>query len=76
MRDDVSINLVDEATSDPEFRNGMRRDQERTLRAYGYDLTPEELAAVEEFQASTAGMSDAEIDEMLAGGASRRQFGG
>jgi hypothetical protein len=73
MRDDILMQLVDKATSDPGFRAKALADLDGALSEAGFDLTDEELAAVREFQARTQGKSDAEIDEALAGGA-RRQF--
>ena len=76
MRDEVLMDLVDRAMNDQEFRDRARGDLEGTLRAYGYDLTPEELAAVKEFHAQAAGKSDEEVNQMLGGGARSARGGG
>jgi hypothetical protein len=69
MRDEVLMELVDRALEDEEFRAKAKDDPEGTLKAYGYDLTDEELAAVKEFQGRVAGLSDEELAEALASGA-------
>jgi hypothetical protein len=74
MRDQILMQLVDKAISDPEFRANARKNVEGVLRAYGYDLTPDELGAVKAFQAETAGLSDGDLDSVLAGNSQRRQF--
>lgn len=76
MRDQVLMDLVDRAMNDPEFRDRAREDLEGTLKAYGYELTPEELAAVKEFHAQAAGKSDEEINQALVGGARNAGGGG
>lgn len=74
MRDKILMQLVDKAINEPEFRANARKDVEGVLRAYGYDLTPDEMAAVKAFQAETAGLSDGELDAVLAGNSQRRQY--
>ncbi len=74
MRDRILIQLVDKAISDPEFRANARKDVEGVLRAYGYELNSDELAAVKAFQAETADLSDGELDAVLVGNSQRRQF--
>jgi hypothetical protein len=80
MRDDVMLSLIDRAMNEAEFRQKALANLEGTLQEYGYDLSPDEMAAVREFQAQTAGKSSEEIDAMLSGGgnttATRRQFPG
>ena len=76
MRDEVLMDLVDRAMNDPEFRERARASPPGPLAAYGYDLTPEELAAVREFHAQAAGKSDEEVDQMLGGGARSSRGGG
>ncbi len=76
MRDEVLMSLVDQAMNDPAFRDRAREDLEGTLQAYGYDLTPEEMAAVREFHAQSAGKSNEELNRELAGGARRAGGGG
>ena len=71
MRDDVVQSLVDRALSDGEFRRKAQEDLEGTLREYGYELEPDELAAVREFHGQAAGRSESELQELLAGGAQR-----
>ena len=73
MSDDALTNLVDKAINDPKFRQSARDDLEGTLQAHGISLSDEELAAVKDFQAQTSGMSDDEVNEMLAGNATRKQ---
>jgi len=80
MRDEVMMELVDRAMSDQRFRDRARTDLEETLSEHGYELTPEELGAVREFQLQTTGMSEEEVDRALAqnaagvGSSGRRQF--
>ncbi len=79
MRDDVMISLIDQAMSNAEFRQKALANLEGTLQEYGYDLDSDEMAAVREFHAQTAGKSSEEIDTILAGGGTdtmRRQFPG
>ncbi len=72
MRDEVLMQLVDRAMSDEDFRNRARQDPEGTLRAEGFDLDDEEMAAVKQFQAETSGLSDDELNQAIAGGARRQ----
>jgi predicted phosphoribosyltransferase len=65
MRDDVLMNLVDRALTDPQFRARAQEDLEGTLRDEGFDLTDEELAAVKEFHQEFAGLSDEEVERRL-----------
>jgi hypothetical protein len=65
MRDDVLMNLVDRALTDPEFRTRAQEDLEGTLRAEGFDLSEEEMAAVREFHSQFAGLSDEEVEGQL-----------
>jgi hypothetical protein len=75
MRDDVLMQLVDKATSDPAFRAKALVDLDAALSEAGFDLTDEELSAVREFHSRTNGMSEAEVEALLSDGA-RRQFPG
>ena len=75
MRDEVLMELVDKAMNDDGFKEKARDDLEGTLEEYGYDLTPEEYAAVKEFHEQTAGMTHEEVDRALARNAGGRQFG-
>ena len=67
IRDEVLMDLVDLARTDPGFRRKARADLEEALNEYGYELTGDELAAVKEFHRRTQGMSDEELDLTLAG---------
>jgi len=73
MRDDVLAALVDRALTDPDFRRRAADDLDGTLAAEGFDLEPEELAAVREFHSQAAGRSDEELEVLLAGGGRRQQ---
>jgi hypothetical protein len=73
MRDDVLAGLVDKAMTDADFRRSAMTDLEGTLAAHGYDLEPDELEAVREFHGQVAGKSEAEVQEVLAANAGRRQ---
>jgi hypothetical protein len=67
IRDEVLMDLVDLARTDPVFKRKARADLEGTLNEYGYELTGDELAAVKEFHRRTLGMSDEEFNLTLAG---------
>ena len=67
IRDEVLMDLVDLARTDPGFKRKACADLEGTLNEYGYDLSGDELAAVKEFHRRTQGMSDAELNQALAG---------
>jgi hypothetical protein len=69
IRDEVLMDLVDLARTDPEFKRKARVDLEGTLNEYGYALTGDELTAVKEFHRRTRGMSDEELNRTLAGSA-------
>jgi hypothetical protein len=75
IRDDVLMRLVDHAMGDADFRQSAQRDPEGTLRAHGYELTDEELAAVKDFQSEVAEHSDDELQQAIAGGAGERRQG-
>ena len=66
IRDEVLMDLVDLARTDPEFKRRARADLEGALHEYGYELTADELAAVKEFHRRTLEMSDAELNRTLA----------
>lgn len=72
MRDDVLRDLARRAATDHEFLRSARQDLPRALARYGYDLTGEELAAVENVRRQTAGLDDAEVARAIAGGLERR----
>ena len=74
MRDELLMDLVDRALGDEEFRAQAQSDPEAAMKAYGYDLDEEEMAAVVEFQREVGGLSDAELRDALASGP-RRQGG-
>jgi hypothetical protein len=67
IRDEVLMDLVEQARTDPGFRRKARADLEGALNEYGYELTGDELAAVREFHRRTRGMGDEELNRMLAG---------
>ena len=69
IRDEVLMDLVDLARTDPGFKRKARADLEGTLNEYGFELAGDELAAVKEFHRRTRGMSDEEFNLMLAGSA-------
>jgi hypothetical protein len=75
-RDEVLVDLVDRARTDPEFKRKARINLDGTLSEYGYELTREELAAAKEFHRRTQGMSDAEVNRALAGPAHRHLMRG
>jgi hypothetical protein len=67
MRPKVMNGLVQKARVDREFRSKAVAELEQTLDAYGFELTDDELAAVREFHEHAAALSDAELEEQLAG---------
>jgi hypothetical protein len=73
MRDEILASLVDRAMTDADFRGNALTDLEGTLTAHGYDLQPDELEAVRDFHGQVAGKSEAEVQELLAANATRRQ---
>jgi hypothetical protein len=73
MRDEILASLVDRAMTDSEFRQQAITDLDGTLAAHGYELQPDELDAVREFHGQVAGKSEAEVQDLLASNASRRQ---
>ena len=75
IRDEVLMQLVDRAMNDQEFRQSAQRDPEGTLRAHGYELNDEELAAVKEFHAEVAEHGDEELRQAIAGSADARRQG-
>ncbi len=66
IRDEVLMDLVDLARTNPEFKRRARADLEGALHEYGYELTADELVAVKEFHRRTLEMSDAELNRTLA----------
>lgn len=72
MRENVLRDLAEKAASDPEFLGSARRDLAGTLDRYGYELTPEELEAVEDLRRRTAVVGDGTLAAMLAGGLRKR----
>jgi hypothetical protein len=66
IRDEVLMDLVDLARTNPDFKRRARVDLEGALNEYGYELTGEELAAVKQFHRRTRWMSDAELSLALA----------
>jgi F0F1-type ATP synthase membrane subunit b/b' len=76
MRDEVLAGLVDKAMTDADFRRNAITDLEGTLAAHGYELQADELEAVRELHGQVAGKSEAEVEQLLAGNATKRQQGG
>ena len=74
MRDDVMMKLVDKALSDETFRRSAQSDPEGAARDAGFELEPDELQAVKEFQSDVAGLSDEELNNAISE-APRRQGG-
>lgn len=72
MRESVLRDLARRAADDPGFLSRARGDLEGTLRAHGYDLAPDELAAVRDLQRRTATMGDAALAGLLSGGLDER----
>ena len=66
VRDDVLMQLVDKAMSDPDFRSHAQRDPDGALAAHGFDLNDDELAAVKEFQQQTAELPPDELNGAIA----------
>jgi hypothetical protein len=67
MREKVLRELAGRAATDMGFLRQLRRDPEGALARYGYDLTREELGAMEHVRRRTAGMSDEDLARLLAG---------
>jgi hypothetical protein len=59
VRIEVLQRLAEQAMSDPTFREKANANLESTLKQYGYDLRPQELALVLRFRRSLA---DAGVD--------------
>jgi hypothetical protein len=72
MREEILRDLARRAATDREFLRSAREDLAGTLVRYGYDLTAEELAAVEDVRRRTAGMGDGDVVRALMGGLERR----
>jgi hypothetical protein len=68
LREKVLRSLASRAAADAGFLNQARRDLERTLARFGYDLTLEEPRLVEDFRHRTAGMSNEQLARTLASG--------
>jgi hypothetical protein len=71
MRDDVMATLVERVMTDEGFRAQARDDLDGALAGAGFDLEPDELAAVREFHDESADLPDDELTSLLA----RRQGG-
>jgi hypothetical protein len=67
MREEVLRDLAGRAAKDAGFLRELRRDPAGALARHGYELTAEELGALEGVRRRTAGMSDAELARLLAG---------
>jgi hypothetical protein len=72
MRDDVMANLVERVMTDEGFREQTRVDLDGALAGAGFDLEPDEMAAVREFHGEFADAPDDELTTSLV----RRQGGG
>jgi hypothetical protein len=72
LREKVLRNLASRAATDAWFLRQARRDLERTLVRFGYDLTLEELRLVEGLRRQTAGMSDEQLARALDSGLRER----
>jgi fructose 1,6-bisphosphatase len=72
MREGVLKELARRAAADPGFLARARADLPAALAAGGYELSPDELRAVEDLRRRTASMSDAELARTLADGLRRR----
>ncbi len=59
VRIEVLQRLAEQAMSDPAFREEANANLESTLKQYGYDLRPQELALVVRFRRS---LEDAGVD--------------
>lgn len=68
MRESVLKALAEKAAHDPAFLRAARRDLAGTLKRHGYELTAEEMSAVESLRRRTAIVGDAALAAMLAGG--------
>lgn len=75
MRETILRDLAARAASDPGFLSGIRKDPERTLAAYGYDLTSDELKTVLDLRRRTALLGNRTLAALLAGGLEKRTGG-
>lgn len=66
MRESVLRDLAEKAAVDPEFLGDARRDLVGTLDRHGYDLTTEEMEAVENLGRLTSVVGDGMLAAMLA----------
>ena len=71
MRDDVMAALVERVMTDEGFRQQARDDLEGALAAAGFDLQPDEMAAVREFHDEFSEVDDDQLTSSLG----RRQGG-
>ena len=74
MRDDVMIQLSDRLFGDSAFRAQARTDLDGALRDAGFQLNPDEMAAVREFHGSAVALSDDQLMAAMADPHQRRQF--
>ena len=65
MRGQVLQEMLDRATNDVEFRHQAISDLEGTLKANGYELTEDELAAAREFHAQVKDLTDEQFEAEL-----------
>jgi len=71
MRDDVMMQLADRVMNDAAFRSHARWDLDGALLDAGFNLTHEEQAAVRVFHEQYAGLTDEELNAVLADSACR-----
>jgi hypothetical protein len=65
--DEMIMGLVYRARWDEQFRKNAHENPEETLAEYRYHLTDTEMAAVMAFYNDVKDLSDAELNERLAG---------
>lgn len=72
MRESVLRDLAEKAATDPEFLGDARRDLVGTLDRHGYNLTAEEMEAIEDLGRRTAVVGDGTLAALLADGLRKR----
>ena len=73
MRDDVMAGLVERVLTDEGFRQQARDDLDTAMTSGGFELQPDEMAAVREFRDEYLDMTDGEFMASLQ---TRRQGAG
>jgi hypothetical protein len=71
MRDSVMADLVERVMTDEGFRQQARDDLDGALAGAGFELEPDEMAAVRQFHDEFSGVPDDELTSSLV----RRQGG-